>query len=519
VTATTTAGFTASSISKRYGQTLALDEVTVSLVPGEVTALVGHNGAGKSTLLRMLAGAETPDRGGLLLDGAPLHFSAPADALAAGIACVYQELRMINQLTVAQNVFLGHETTRRGRLARAEMNSRTAELCREYGVDVPPTTRAGELPVAQRQIVEVIAALNRRVRYLLLDEPTTALEAHQIEHLLTTVKRVSRERQLGVLLVDHKLDEVFSVADRVIGLSNGRVVLSGPADTVSYRDVVQAIVGESASADGITPGRPRTELPAARRERAERPEAIMLSAEHVATDRLTDVTLHAEAGEILGLYGLVGSGRSRFLRTVYGSERLSAGSLTLGGAPHAPASPGDAIRSGIAFLSEERKADGFIPAMSARENVPLPVLRRFSRAGQLQRRRIAEAARSALSEVAVRGDIDQPITRLSGGNQQKVLFARAVLQHPRLLLLDEPTKGVDIGAKAEIHSLIRSMAANRGVTVILVSTEEEELIGLADTVCVFRDGSCDGTRHSRGSVTPADLRRLAWPSSAQAGSG
>jgi ABC-type sugar transport system ATPase subunit len=222
---------------------------------------------------------------------------------------------------------------------------------------------------------------------------------------------------------------------------------------------------------------------------------------------------------VLGLYGLVGSGRSRFLRTVYGSERLSAGSLTLGGAPYVPASPGDAIRSGIAFLSEERKADGFIPAMSARENVPLPVLSRFSRAGQLQRRRIAEAARSALSEVAVRGDIDQPITRLSGGNQQKVLFARAVLQHPRLLLLDEPTKGVDIGAKAEIHSLIRSMAVDRGVTVVLVSTEEEELIGLADTVCVFRDGSCDGTRHARGSVTPADLRRLAWPSSAQAGSG
>ncbi|MDT7564622.1 MAG: ribose transport system ATP-binding protein [Pseudonocardiales bacterium] len=520
MTATTTAGFTASSISKRYGQTLALDEVTVSLVPGEVTALVGHNGAGKSTLLRMLAGAETPDRGGLLLDGAPLHFSAPADALNAGIACVYQELRMINQLTVAQNVFLGHETTRRGRLARAEMNSRTAELCREYGVDVPPTTRAGELPVAQRQIVEVIAALNRRVRYLLLDEPTTALEAHQIEHLLTTVKRVSRERQLGVLLVDHKLDEVFSVADRVIGLSNGRVVLSGPADTVSHRDVVQAIVGESASAEGITPEGPRAELSVARSEqRADRREAIVLSAEHVATDRLKDVTLHAEAGEVLGLYGLVGSGRSRFLRTVYGSERLSAGSLTLGGAPYVPASPGDAIRSGIAFLSEERKADGFIPAMSARENVPLPVLRRFSRAGQLQRRRIAEAARSALSEVAVRGDIDQPITRLSGGNQQKVLFARAVLQHPRLLLLDEPTKGVDIGAKAEIHSLIRSMAVDRGVTVVLVSTEEEELIGLADTVCVFRDGSCDGTRHARGSVTPADLRRLAWPSSAPASSG
>jgi ABC-type sugar transport system ATPase subunit len=516
VAATTTAGFTASSISKRYGQTLALDEVTVDLVPGEVTALVGHNGAGKSTLLRVLAGAESPDGGTLLFDGAPRQFSAPADALAAGVACVYQELRLVNQLTVAQNVFLGHETTRRGRLARSEMNRQTADLCREYGVVVPPTTRAGDLPVAQRQIVEVVAALNRRVRYLLLDEPTTALEAHQIEHLLTTVKRVARERRMGVLLVDHKLDEVFSVADRVIGLSNGRVVLSGPADAVSHRDVVQAIVGESASADGVAPEGPGAEPPVVTvQRRAEPREAIVLSAEHVATDRLKDVTLHAEAGEVLGLYGLVGSGRTRFLRTVYGAERLSAGSLTLCGSRYVPTSPGGAIRSGIAFLSEERKADGFIPAMSARENVPLPVLRRFSRLGRLQRRRIAEAARGALSEVAVRGDIDQPITRISGGNQQKVLFARAALQRPRLLLLDEPTKGVDIGAKAEIHALIRAMAVDRGVTVVLVSTEEEELIGLADTVCVFKNGSCDGTRYSRGSVTPADLRRLAWPSSAQ----
>ena len=514
--APTTAGFTASSISKRYGQTLALDQVTISLVPGEVTALVGHNGAGKSTLLRVLAGAESPDDGTLLLDGAPRHFAAPADALGAGVACVYQELRLVNQLTVAQNVFLGHETTRRGRLARAEMNRRTAQLCEEYGVEVPPTARAGDLPVAQRQIVEVIAALNRRVRYLLLDEPTTALEAHQIEHLLSTVKRVSRERQMGVLLVDHKLDEVFSVADHVLGLSNGRVVLSGAADEVSHDDVVAAIVGESASADAVAPrgpGAPPTAAPSRPVPR----EAVVLSAEHVATDRLKDVTLHAEAGEVLGLYGLVGSGRTRFLRTVYGVERLAAGSLTLGGSRYAPTSPGKAIDAGIAFLSEERKADGFIPAMSARENVPLPVLRRFSRGGQLQRRRLADAARNALSRVAVRGDIDQPITRLSGGNQQKVLFARAALQNPRLLLLDEPTKGVDIGAKAEIHALIRSMADEQGVTVVLVSTEEEELIGLADTVCVFKNGSCDGTRYPRGSVTPADLRRLAWPSSAQAG--
>jgi ABC-type sugar transport system ATPase subunit len=264
VTGTTTQSFTADSVSKRYGHTLVLDAVTVTLVPGQVAALVGHNGAGKSTLLKMLAGVEGPDAGALLLDGAQRHFSGPADALAAGVACVYQELRLVSQLTVAQNVFLGHEIHRRGRLARTEMNQRTADLCREYGVAASPTARAGELPVAQRQMIEVIAALNREARYLLLDEPTTALEADQVEQLLETVRRISRGHHMGVLFVDHKLDEVFSVADHIIGLSNGRVVLSGAADSVSRDDVVRAIVGESASAEGMArdgPERPPAHRP------------------------------------------------------------------------------------------------------------------------------------------------------------------------------------------------------------------------------------------------------------------
>ena len=514
MTGTTTRSFTADSVSKRYGQTLALDKVTVTLVPGQVAALVGHNGAGKSTLLKLLAGVEAPDAGDLLLDGAARHFSAPAEALAAGVACVYQELRLVNQLTVAQNVFLGHEIRRRGRLARTEMNERTADLCREYGVAASPTARAGELPVAQRQMIEVIAALNREARYLLLDEPTTALEADQVDQLLETVRRISRERGMGVLLVDHKLDEVFSVADHIIGLSNGRIVLSGAADAVSRDDVVRAIVGESASAEAMgLDGASVRPIGVPASERGRPHEAIVLDAEHVAGGRLGDITLQVRAGEVLGLYGLVGSGRSRFLRTVYGAEHLTTGSLALLGTRYTPTNPARAIRSGIAFLSEERKADGFIPEMSARQNVQLPVLDRFSRAGALQRGRVAEAAKAALAEVGVRGDTTQPITRLSGGNQQKVLFARAALQRPRLLLLDEPTKGVDIGAKAEIHALIRAMADKSDVAVIVVSTEEEELIGLADAVCVFKNGSCDGTKYAQGTVTPEALRRLAWPSS------
>ncbi|MFE4667202.1 sugar ABC transporter ATP-binding protein [Streptomyces sp. NPDC056716] len=541
--------FAVDSISKHYGQTRALDRVTVALHPGQVLALVGHNGAGKSTLLKMLAGAESPDEGSVLIDGVPQHFSSPADALAAGVACVYQELRLVDQLTVAQNVFLGHEISRHGRLARSEMNRRTAELCRTYGVTASPTERAAELSVAQRQMVEVVAALNRNARYLLLDEPTTALEAQQIDHLLATVKRISRERDIGVLLVDHKLDEVFSVADHIVGLSNGQVTLSGPADTVHHDDVVHAIIGESASADPLPTSGPKArEKPRTVQDRRnlgrkthghgthghrtrdhegrdhEDPDRevrdheageVVLSAVHLSTDRLKDVTLQVRAGEILGLYGLVGSGRSRFLRTVYGSERTPSGSLTLMGSPYRPRSPARAIRSGIVFLSEERKADGFIPGMSARENVSLPVLHTFSRAGRLQRRRIAEATHDALDKVAVRGDLDQPIVQLSGGNQQKVLFARAALQQPRLLLLDEPTKGVDIGAKAEIHALIRAMAAEQDVAVIVVSTEEEELIGLADAVCVFKDGRCDGVTYPADTVTPGDLRQLAWPSSHQ----
>ncbi|WP_308311065.1 ATP-binding cassette domain-containing protein [Streptomyces sp. GbtcB6] len=322
---------------------------------------------------------------------------------------------------------------------------------------------------------------------------------------------------MGILLVDHKLDEVFSVADHIIGLANGRVVLSGSANTVNHDDVVHAIVGESASSLSsgyVAPASgPEAGPSEDRTHREGQGSDVVLNAVHVSTDRLKDVTLQVRAGEVLGLYGLVGSGRSRFLRTLYGAERPPGGSLTLTGSPYRPKSPARAIRSGIAFLSEERKADGFIPGMSAKENVSLPVLHRFSRAGRLQRRRIAQATRDALKEVAVRGDTEQPITRLSGGNQQKVLFARAALQQPRLLLLDEPTKGVDVGAKAEIHALIRAMAADGDVAVIVVSTEEEELIGLADAVCVFKDGSCDGIKYLRDTVTPGDLRRLAWPSS------
>lgn len=501
----TTAPLVAQDVSKRYGQTLALEGVTIALLPGEVHGLVGHNGAGKSTLLRLLAGAERPDTGTIMIGGVRRVFAGPGDAIAAGVACVYQELSLVDQLTVAQSIFLGRERTVGGRLAKTEMAEEARHLCASYGIDVDPGAKTGALSVARRQMVEIVAALQRNARYLLLDEPTTALESERIEDLLATVKRLAREEGLAVLLVDHKLDEVYAVADRVTVLANGQVVLSGTVEEVGRDDVVHAIVGESTSA-----GEPTPSVAVDGGTRSTNGGAVMLRVEGLTTDRLRGVSLEARAGRVLGLYGLVGSGRSRFLRTLVGLERPIAGVVELDGRPYRPRGPLDAIKARVAYLSEERKADGFVPAMTPPANVTLPVLDRFAPVGVLRRRTMAGVALDELRRVRVRGWLDGPIRDLSGGNQQKTLFARATLERPRLLLLDQPTKGVDIGARTEIHAIVRDLAVSQGIAVIVVSDEEDEVLGLADEVAVFRAGHCDGTLHPRGTIDVGHLRQLAW---------
>jgi ABC-type sugar transport system ATPase subunit len=498
-----TAGLTVTSISKSYGQTRALTNVSLTVPPGKVVALVGHNGAGKSTLLRALSGAERPDDGSISVGGALVEFAQPSDADKAGIACVYQELSLVDQLTVAQNMFLGHEQSRTGVLSIREMNAITDELCARFGILAHSTDIVGDIPVAQRQMIEVARAVNRGSKFILLDEPTTALEQNQVEHLLKTVRSLTTEQNIGVLLVDHKLDEVFAVADHIVGLANGRVVLDGPASSVDRKAVIEAVVGEEAAEEVEA---------ATHRETTVTREfgPVVLEVNHLAGPRLQDISLSVRQGEILGIYGLVGSGRTRFLRTIYGAEPFTSGTVLLSGKPYAPKRPADAIRSGIAFVSEERKVDGFIPQFSAQDNVVLPVLGRFIRAGALQWRRLHASADEVLSQVSIRGDVTRSIADLSGGNQQKALFAKATLQAPLLLLLDEPTKGVDIGAKAEIYGIIQHLARELGAAVIVVSTEEEELITVADTLAVFRNGTCEDEPFVNGTLTPSDLRQAAW---------
>jgi ribose transport system ATP-binding protein len=341
---------------------------------------------------------------------------------------------------------------------------------------------------------------------LLLDEPTTALEQHQIDELLAVIRRLARERGIGVLFIDHKIDEVYEVASHIVGLANGRIVLDGEAQDVAVEDVVEAIVGEGANQRLKTA--PTGDAPS----RADRDGSfgpVAFEVRGLRGNGLIGIDLKVHAGEILGIYGLVGSGRSRFLRTVYGAEPAPEGEMLLAGKSFTPKSPGDSIAQGIAFLSEERKSDGFVPQMTSIENIIMPVLQRYMRIGVLNWPALRRAAAGALSSIPIRGDVREPIMSLSGGNQQKALFARALLQSPRLLLLDEPTKGVDIGAKAEIYDIIRGLAA-QGRSVLLVSSEEEELIEVADRVVVFRNRACDGRAIAAADLTVADLRRYAW---------
>lgn len=521
------AGLVARGLWKSYEGSWALTDVSLRAEPGVVVALVGHNGAGKSTLLRALSGAERPDRGELVVDGVRMTFASPGEATDAGIACVYQELSLVEQLTVAQNLFLGREHLRAGLLSRRAMAAEADRLCEEFGIAARGSDVVGTLSVAQRQMVEVARAVNRGSRYLLLDEPTTALELAQVEQLFATIRHLTREKRIGVLLVDHKLDEVFAVAERVVALSNGRVVLDGPTSEVDRAAVVRAVVGGEDDAqevaaellrreDGEGVAGPAASHPDAPPLRAEGPGSppplgpVVMSAEHVGGARLRDISLEVHAGEVLGIYGLVGAGRTRFLRTVYGVEPQLRGTLRLHGRPYVPRSARHAMRHGVAFLSEERKLDGFVPVLSGRDNVVLPVLDRFRRAFVLRWPRLHASADEALARVSVRGDVHAPLSKLSGGNQQKVLFAKAILQDPQVLLLDEPTKGVDIGAKAEIHALVGALAHERGTAVVMVSTEEEELLSVADRVVVFRAGECDGRVLDASGLTPARLRELAW---------
>jgi rhamnose transport system ATP-binding protein len=463
-------------ISKRFGGVQAVLDASISLQPGAVHGLVGENGAGKSTLGKIIGGALAPDAGELLLDGEPVRFHSPREALAAGIALIAQEIALVPKATVEQNILLGIEPSSRGLLQRGRERRRFDELNRQTGFDLDPEARVETLRVAEQQKVEILRAIARDARLIVMDEPTAALSRDESERLVAYVRKLAGGGTT-VVFISHYLDEVLAVCDTVTVMRNGQVVRTAPAARETQQGLVQAMVGRELTLE--YPG--KTPPP--------RAAPVVLEVEELSrAGVLEDISFALHAGEILGIAGLVGSGRTELVRALIGVDRPDGGTIKLDGEPVQLRGPRQAARHGVVMLPEDRKQQGLVMIRPVRENLTLPSLGRFATAGFVSRRSELELTRRLASEFDIRaGSLDAPVGTLSGGNQQKTLFAKWLARTPRVLLADEPTRGVDVGAKGQIHQLIARLAGN-GMAVVLISSELEEVLGLAHRVLVMRRG-------------------------------
>ncbi|MFD0337644.1 sugar ABC transporter ATP-binding protein [Streptomyces sp. NPDC127117] len=482
---------TMSGITKSFPGVRALDGVDLEVQAGEVHCLLGQNGAGKSTLIKVLAGAHQPDDGEITWRGEPVALKSPIAAMRLGIATIYQELDLVEGLSVAENVFLGHEpTTARFVVRTREGRTAAAALLKRLGhPEIDPGRPVGELSAAQQQIVSMARALSHDVRLIVMDEPSAALDPDEVDNLFRTVASLTADG-VAVVYISHRLEEIRRIGDRVTVLKDGRAVAVGlPAESTPTRDIVAMMTGRNV--EYVFPPRTTDRAGASGAEPVLRVEGLTRKGEFAPVD------LELRPGEIVGLAGLVGSGRSEILETVYGARRPSAGRVTVAGKPLRPGSVRAAVAAGIGLAPEERKAQALLMLESVTRNVSVSSMSRFSRAGWIDRGAERRAAREATRELSLRPDNpDTPVRTLSGGNQQKAVLARWLLRGCRVLLLDEPTRGVDVGARAELYAVIRRLA-DEGLAVLLVSSEVPEVLGLADRVLVLREGRVVHTADAR----------------------
>ena len=471
----------ATGISKGFPGIVALDQVDFDVFPGEVHALVGENGAGKSTLMQILAGVYRPDQGGLSVSGQAVSFGSRQDAERAGISIVFQELSLVQQLSVAENIFPGRQPTGRlGLINRARLHEQAAGALAPFAVAVRTDQLVRNLPLASQQIVEIAKALSVQAKVLILDEPTSSLTAHETARLMTII-RALRDRGLGIVYISHHLREVFAVADRITVLRDGARQGTWPAAAVTEQQVVTRMVGRSLTG---TLGTYRARSFG---------EEIVLSARGLSRPREFDgIDLDVRRGEIVGIAGLVGAGRSELAGALFGLTRPHAGTIAVEGRPVRLRTPVDAVRAGMGFLTEDRKQAGLFLAMSIARNVMAPSLSRLTRRGLVDEAAGEAVSIAYLEELHIRArDVNQKVLGLSGGNQQKVLLAMWLATNPRLLIVDEPTRGIDVGSKADIHRLLIDLA-DHGVAVIVISSELPEVLHLADSVVVMHRGRIVG---------------------------
>jgi len=465
-------------ISKQFFGVRVLDNVDLDCASGEVHAIVGENGAGKSTLMKILVGAYTPTEGEILIDGEEVSFHHPLEGQHAGVAIIYQEFNLLPDRTVAENIFLGREP-RRGAFVvdRKRMEDESAEILERLAPEDPisPRAQVGRLSVDRQQTVEIAKALQLESKIVVMDEPTAALAGHEVEQLFEQIKRL-KEHGIAVLYISHRLKEVFEIADRVTVLKDGERVDTVNADDTNAADLVRMMVGREL--DQYFP--PRAE-PGSR-------GPVKLTLRGAGNDDLSDIDLDVHGGEILGLVGLQGSGRTELARAIFGADPFQRGTLELDGKQREINSPRQAIAAGIGFVTEDRKSEGLALSQSVRDNVALAwrgLKRSLRREHELEVGDLVKAV-----ELRSRG-LGQEVRFLSGGNQQKVVLAKWLATEPQLVIFDEPTRGIDVGAKAGIHDLIRGLA-NEGVAVVMISSELPEAIGMSDRIIVMRHGRIAG---------------------------
>ncbi|WP_241980859.1 sugar ABC transporter ATP-binding protein [Cryobacterium sp. Hh11] len=487
------AGLVCLGLSKSYGGTSVLTQVDLSLTPGSVLGLVGENGAGKSTTSSIIAGMVRPDGGSMTIDGEIYDPQSPADALKAGVALIHQEIRMVSELSVAENIFLGRLPMRRGRVDRKLMNEESRSILKLLGSDTDPRRQVAGLSIAAQQEIEIARALTREPRYIIFDEPSASLGESETERVFDQI-RILRDQGAGIVYISHRLEEIRTLADTVVCLRDGKRVAAWETGDVSKEDIVRAMVGRDFVFSHLAPKDATTE--------------VALEVRGLGrTGIFEGINFAVNRGEILGFSGLVGAGRTEMVRTIAGADRHDAGEILVDGTAVKIRGPRSAINAGIAMVPEDRKGQGLNLDRTGAENITLPWEPSLTTGGIMTVRTVNATANLQREFLDIRSKLDIPVGSLSGGNQQKVLLGKWLVTRPRVLILDEPTRGVDVGAKMAIYKTIRSLA-EQGVAIIVISSELEEVLGLSHRVLVMSGGRQRGIL-DRADATPEAVMALA----------
>ena len=462
------------NISKSFSGIKVLDNVSFAIEKGKVHALMGENGAGKSTLMNILVGLLPADKGEVLLENEVLLGLSVHAILEKGIAMIHQEIVMVPELSVAQNIFLGKESHRFAWLNETEINAKSKRILADLKLDISPKIKIKNLSIADRQMVEIAKAISNNAKIIIMDEPTSALSDKEVEILFGLIEKL-KSQGIAIIYISHKMDEIFRVSDTITVLRDGKLINTQKAEDLNHQTLIKLMVGQEVS-ELFTSSTPE-------------PGETLLSVKNLRRRNFfLDINFEIKAGEVLGLAGLVGAGRSEIARAIGGLDKMDAGTIKIKGEIVNINSPSDAIKLGIGFVSEDRKALGFIPQMTVKENISLSSLKRFSKIGFVNAKEESFVTEKIFDDLKVKASgLGQKLINLSGGNQQKVVIAKVLMSNPKIIILDEPTRGIDVGAKFEIYKLINTLKA-KGLAIILISSEMPEILGLSDRILVLSNG-------------------------------